>query len=346
VKALVEQNIIGSSKAIKKVIKTVLTHAKFPTPVIVTGETGTGKELAARGLHYAGPLSSKPFIAVNSSTFSDDLFVSELFGYKKGAFTDAKNDHPGLLSAAEGGSLFLDEIDSLSLKSQAALLRFLQEKEYRPIGCNKTHKANVRLIVASNHSLPDLVANGVFREDLYYRLLILTINMPPLRERREDIFELVEHFIVKLNKQYGLGKQGMSSDLLNLMLQHNWPGNVRELENTVHRLYLTSENDILEDVSELELFAPKDLKKNPQELKVNSSNSIACSEKLLRTGHMTFAGAKKQAVEAFEYSFVEQVMTFTNGNVTQAANLCGKERRAFGKLVKKYNIEKFSSSTI
>lgn len=338
-KALMEKNIIGQSHAIKKVIKAILVHAKFPTPVIVTGETGTGKELAARGLHYCGPLSSKPFIAVNCSTFSDDLFVSELFGYKKGAFTDARNDHPGLLAAAQGGSLFLDEIDSLSLKSQAALLRFLQEKEYRPIGCNTTYSADVRLIAATNHKLPELIAEGLFREDLYYRLMIVTINMPPLRERLDDIEDLIKHFITKLNHQYGLQRQNVSPELLSSMLQHHWPGNIRELENTIHRLYLTSETNILSDTEHLQLNQSA-----PSHLEKTNGAPVAFSETLLRARQITFAGAKRRAIEAFEHSFVQQVLTYTNGNVTQAATLCGKERRAFGKLVKKYNIEKLCSS--
>lgn len=337
-KELIEQNIVGHSDTIKKVIKTILLHTKFLAPLIITGETGTGKELAARGLHYSGPLAAKPFIAVNCSTFTNDLFVSELFGYKKGAFTDAKSDHHGLLSAAEGGTLFLDEIDSLSLKSQAALLRFLQEKEYRPIGCNKTHTANIRLIAATNKHLPDSITEGVFREDLYYRLLILTVHMPSLRDRCEDITDLVQHFIQKLNSQYGLSRIGVSPELLYNLHQHNWPGNVRELENTIHRLFLTSENDLIDDVSSLQ-FVPQ---KSNSGVETNTASlPFYFNEKQSELGQVTFAEAKKEAVEAFEYSFVQQVLNYTKGNITQAATLCGKERRAFGKLVKKYNINKY-----
>ena len=331
---ILESNIVGQSVAIRKVIKTIRVNAKFPTPVLITGDTGTGKELAARGLHYTGPSAHMPFIPVNCSTFTEDLFVSELFGYKKGAFTDAKRDQEGLLKAAEGGTLFLDEIDSLSLKSQAALLRFLQENEYRPIGSNQICKANIRLITATNRSLPDLIEQGEFREDLYYRLLILTVHMPSLRERAEDIRLLINTFIDKLNEQYKLDVKGISDAALDILCQHDWPGNVRELENTIHRLYLTCEGDYIDDLGGFKISSAK------RACVFTSSTPIACDEKLLESGKITFAEEKRRAVEAFEQSFVQHLLNYTNGNITQAANLCGKERRAFGKLVKKYNIER------
>ena len=331
---ILEHNIVGESAVIREVIKTIRVNARFPTPVLITGDTGTGKELAARGLHYSGPNASMPFIPVNCSTFSDDLFVSELFGYKKGAFTDAKKDQEGLLKAAEGGTLFLDEIDSLSLKSQAALLRFLQENEYRPIGSNQIFKANIRLVTATNRSLPDLIDEGRFREDLYYRLLILTVHMPPLRERVEDITLLVNKFIENLNAQYKLNVRGITSKALEILTLHDWPGNVRELENTIHRLYLTSEGEYINDLGSFNVS-------NKKRAYVFTSAPVAtCNEKLLESGKVTFAEEKKRAVEAFEQSFVQHLLNYTNGNITRAASLCGKERRAFGKLVKKYNIER------
>ncbi len=332
---MIEHNILGRSAAIQQVIKTIRVQSKYPTPVLISGETGTGKELAARGLHYSGPFASMPFIPLNCSTFNDELFTSELFGYKKGAFTDAKKDQVGLLTAAEGGSLFLDEIDSLSLKSQAALLRVIQEKEYRPIGSNEIKKTNVRLITATNRDLPKLIEEGKFREDLYYRLLILTLEMPPLRSRPEDIHLLVDHFIHKLNQQYELDVQGMSEQALERLYQHDWPGNVRELENTIHRLYLTCESS---EISQVDIPGVELAKKDNS---VHPSYAMPCDVQRLAEGKVTFSEEKKRAVEAFEQSFIEQVLNHTNGNITRAANLCGKERRAFGKLVKKYNIHKY-----
>jgi DNA-binding NtrC family response regulator len=334
VEEILDQNIAGSSSAIKSVIKTIGVLSKYQAPILITGETGTGKELAARGLHYSGACSSFPFLAVNCSTFTDDLFVSELFGHKKGAFTDAKNNHVGLLDAADGGSIFLDEIDSLSLRSQAALLRLLQEKEYRSIGSNTIRKANVRIIAATNHDLPELISNGLFREDLYYRLLILKIHMPALRDRLEDIEPLVENFVGKLNSQYSLGRTGVSPKVFRRLYQHDWPGNVRELENTIHRLYLTSEKDFIDEIDASHFVLPNsncgfkmEKSESPNKSWFNPTNS-------------TFADAKRKAVEDFEHTYVEQALNYTNGNVTRAASLCGKERRAFGKLIKKYNITK------
>jgi transcriptional regulator with PAS, ATPase and Fis domain len=242
------------------------------------------------------------------------------------------------LAAAEGGSLFLDEIDSLSLKSQAALLRVLQEKEYRPIGSNDIQTANSRLIAATNHNLPDLIHAGRFREDLYYRLLILNIHMPPLRERSEDIETLVASFIIKLNKEYGLDCDGVSQQVLDSLCQHSWPGNVRELENTIHRLYLTKEGRRIDTLDDLQ-FGPDSIGGMPQTGAIPGVQTCAEAD-------LTFSEAKRKAIEAFEHTFVRQVLDVTNGNVTKAATLCGKERRAFGKLVKKYKINKECSAYI
>lgn len=361
---LIENNIIGKSASIEHVRSTIETMAKYTAPVLITGETGTGKELVARGLHYNSGFADKPFIAINCSTFSDELFSSELFGYKKGAFTDAKNDKEGLLVSAAGGTIFLDEIDSLSLKSQAALLRVLQESEFRPIGSNVVLKANVRFIAAANCNLEALISNGEFRQDLYFRLFILSVNVPGLRERREDIGLLTEHFIQKLNAQYGLNKQGISLNLLKRFKRYDWPGNVRELENTIHRYYLLAKGNLLDETSMLDLATNDKSSANYQTPQLplnagpgheqehehsnilNRENQLSSStvkesslENHLDPSHINFSDAKRQAIESFESRFVSRLLKFTNGNITKAASLCGKERRAFGKLVKKYNIK-------
>jgi DNA-binding NtrC family response regulator len=331
--SIIDNNIIGKSALIREVKSLIKVNAQYPAPVLITGETGTGKELAARALHYSGIFADKPFIAINCSTFTDELFASELFGYKKGAFTDAKSDKEGLLTAARGGTIFLDEIDSLSMKSQTVLLRLLQESEFRAVGSSQTEKANVRIIAAANCNLCDRIKAGEFRQDLYFRLFILTVSMPPLRQRSEDIELLVTHFIDKLNSQYGLERTGISSQLLDKMTQHDWPGNVRELENTIHRYYLLSATPIISQSIALDFGAVDEQPASPVERSETTSEAPNSQE-------LDFCCAKRKAIESFERNFVLQVLHQANGNVTRAAGLCGKERSAFGKLIKKYDIKR------
>lgn len=340
---IIDSNIIGKSQVIVQMRNSIKAMAQYPATVLITGETGTGKELVARGLHYGGGLVNKPFIAINCSTFSDELFASELFGYKKGAFTDAKNDKEGLLSSVNGGTIFLDEIDSLSLKSQAALLRVLQESEFRPIGSNEVLKTNVRFIAAANCDLELKIENHDFRQDLYFRLFILSIKVPALRDRKEDIALLVEHFIEKLNSQYGLNKTGASDRLLNWFYSHHWPGNIRELENCVHRYYLLANGELL-DSTEIEKSSTSLIRQEDDKPKHSSLYDDIAVKELDENGNiqdvdLIFSSAKRVAIEKFEAKFVSRLLVLTNGNVTKAANLCGKERRAFGKLVKKYHIK-------
>lgn len=341
---LIESNIVGESQVIKKVKTLIKINAQYPAPVLITGETGTGKELAARGLHYSGVFADKPFIAINCSTFSDELFASELFGYKKGAFTDAKTDKDGILLAAAGGTVFLDEIDSLSLKSQTALLRLLQESEFRPVGSSQTIKANVRIIAAANCDLTERIEQGEFRQDLYFRLFILTVKMPPLRTRKDDIEPLIAHFITKLNNQYGLQRTGMSAALIDKFRHYHWPGNVRELENMIHRYYLLASGPVIGEMGEIGQLDDIDMATDNDVAEVVSSDVQPKVEMLQRCEEgeqsFDFCDAKRKAIEAFEQKFVSQILHYAKGNVTKAANLCGKERRAFGKLVKKYNINR------
>lgn len=344
-------NIIGESSAIKKVRFLIATHGRYDAPVLITGETGTGKELAARGLHYTGSRRGQAFVAINCATLTDDLFMSEVFGHVKGAFTDAKKNKKGLLESADKGTLFLDEIDSLSLKSQAALLRFLQEKEYRPVGSETTYTADVRLIASANCDLEARIKQGLFRADLYYRLYILSVHMPPLRHRDGDISILVSHFIAQFDYQYGIGLKTLSPELLSLFEQLDWPGNVRELENLIHRLYLCSTYKVigiqdLDDGSSVISTLQQDERSIQSAL--TDSHHVNCDYDIGSTipeNDYNFSRDKRVAVEQFEKCYVEKVLQKTQGNVTLAAQICGKERRAFGKLVKKYNIKKASFST-
>ncbi|ASP39820.1 Fis family transcriptional regulator [Bacterioplanes sanyensis] len=342
-------NIIGQSPQLQHALASIQIQAQYDAPVLVTGETGTGKELAARGLHYAGQRSARPFVAVNCATLTTELFASELFGHKRGAFTDARHDKKGLLMEADQGTLFLDEIDSLSLASQGALLRFLQESEFRPVGSEKTYRCNVRLIASSNCDLLQCVERGSFRRDLYYRLYILAVHMPPLRERRQDIPLLVEHFLRQFSSQYGLGLKRVSPALMSALVESPWQGNVRELENTLHRLCLLTPGECIE----LEHFA---LGGKPGKSHV-SADETACepsahSESALpilplpsREEGYNFADDKRLAVEQFEKRYVVHMLELADGNITRAAALCGKDRRAFGKLVKKYDVKKIVITT-
>ncbi len=338
---IIEKNIIGQSASILDLKENIKSLSNYTATLLISGETGTGKELVARGLHYSGCLSRKPFIAINCSTFTDELFISELFGYKKGAFTDAKNDKEGLLSSANGGTIFLDEIDSLSLKSQASLLRVLQESEYRPIGSNETLKVNVRFIVATNSNLEEKIKEGLFRQDLYFRIFILSISIPPLRERKSDIPLLVKHFIDKLNCQYLLNRTSVTADSMAYLTSQSWPGNIRELENCIHRHYLLSKDELIDIQSSDKKFI-KDTPPTITEPHLSLNDTMTFTLPLMENNAdelLNFSDAKRAAIETFEAKFVSRILYVCDGNVTQAAKLCGKERRAFGKMVKKYNIK-------
>lgn len=337
---VINDNIIGDSKIILDLKRKVKELSKYTATLLISGETGTGKELVARGLHYGGILAGKPFIAVNCSTFSDDLFTSELFGYKRGAFTDAKNDKEGILSSVNGGTIFLDEIDSLSLKSQASLLRVLQELEFRPIGSTQVLKTNARFIAATNSNLQEKIDQGKFRQDLYFRLFILSINVPPLRDRQEDIPTLCNHFLDKLNTQYGLNKDSISPSLMSYLINKKWPGNVRELENCLHRYYLLSPGNTV-DLQEYDShkISVKESDESIREIISSEDISIPLDFDNENKEYINFSDAKRIAIESFEAKFVSRLLYMCQGNITKAAKLCGKERRAFGKMVKKYNIK-------
>ena len=231
-------DIVAKSDAMRGVLDTLPRIADSASTVLIEGESGTGKELVARAIHDLSPRSKKPFVAVNCAALPDTLLESELFGYKAGAFTDATRDKPGRFAAAEGGTLFLDEIGDVSAAMQAKLLRVLQERVYEPLGSVESRRANVRVIAATNRDLKALVREKAFREDLYYRVNVIRISLPPLRERRGDIPLLVEHFISKFNALEGKNVAGVSQRALLLIMRHDYPGNVRELENVVEHAFV------------------------------------------------------------------------------------------------------------
>jgi transcriptional regulator with PAS, ATPase and Fis domain len=212
--------------------------AETSSTVLIDGETGTGKELFARAIHNLSPRSKKPFVAVNCGALPDTLLESELFGYKAGAFTDARKDKPGRVATAEGGTLFLDEIGDVSAALQVRLLRFIQERVYEPLGSTQPVRADVRMIAATNKNLTELVQSNHFRDDLYYRINVVRLQIPPLRERMEDIPLLVDHFVARLNALQGKEVTGVSDEVLSCLMSYHYPGNVRELENIIERSFV------------------------------------------------------------------------------------------------------------
>jgi len=247
-------DIISKNHEIRRILSFLPDIATSDSTVLIEGPTGSGKELFARAIHNLSGRARRKYVAVNCGALPDTLLESELFGYKKGAFTDAKQDKPGRFALAEGGTLFLDEIGDISTALQVKLLRILQEKEYEPLGGTSTVKANVRVVTATNKSLADLAARGVFREDLYYRLNVLKIVLPPLEQRREDIPLLIDHFIHKFAIQQGKEIEGISQDVLSRLMAYDYPGNVRELQNVIeHAVVLCRDNEIAVDHLPFEL---------------------------------------------------------------------------------------------
>jgi len=238
-------NMVAKSKVMQSVFALAEKAAQYNTTVLISGESGTGKELIARGIHFTGARSEKPLVPVNCGGIPENLLESELFGYKKGAFTGADRNKKGLFEEADGGTIFLDEIGELSMPLQVKLLRVLQGNEIRPIGDSKTKQVDVRVIAATAKNLEDEIKVGTFREDLFYRLNVLPIKLPPLRERPEDVPLLSEHFLVRFNKKFDKNIERLASQAMSLLLKYTWPGNVRELENAMERAVILTDNTIL-----------------------------------------------------------------------------------------------------
>ena len=257
-KAVVEQRheIVGSSAAIRQVIERIEKVAPTPARLLITGENGTGKELVARAVHRLSPRASHAFVEVNCAAIPSELIESELFGHVKGSFTGAFADRVGKFELADGGTLFLDEVGDMSPAAQSKVLRVLQEGVITPIGTARTVKVDVRVIAATNKKLEDEIAAGRFREDLLYRLNVVPIDVPPLRARREDVPQLVEHFVAQLAVQQGLGPRTFSTAAVERLRRHQWPGNVRELRNTVERLMILANGDVVDEADVTRMVGP------------------------------------------------------------------------------------------
>ena len=317
---------LGSSAAFSTATRAIERIASFDATTLVQGETGTGKELAARAVHYLSTRRDHPFVPVNCGAIPESLFESELFGHKKGAFTDAKDTKAGLVAHAEGGTLFLDEIECLSPKGQVALLRFLQDQSYRPIG-GRSQTANVRIVAAGNQDLAQMMQAGEFRQDLYYRLALLTLTMPPLRARTGDAELLAMHFIATGSERFRVPLKSLHTSTLEWFRRYHWPGNVRELENLIYREILLSETtDIRIDVD-----TPTERAEDRRQKQ---------GRRLPSWSGMPYRRAKSTVLNEFEQQYLISLLTQTKGNVTAAARLAGKERRSFGRLLEKNDIDK------
>ncbi|HEU0202101.1 MAG TPA: sigma-54 dependent transcriptional regulator [Burkholderiaceae bacterium] len=315
-----ENIIVGCSPAHARMMVRLKRIAARQAPALIEGETGSGKELAARAIHYAGPRRAGPFVPVNCGAIPDALVESELFGHERGAFTDARRARRGLVAEASGGTLFLDEVDALSPRAQVTLLRFLQDQRFRPVGTTRELTTDVLVIAAANRPLAQLVAHNEFRSDLMYRLKVLHLILPPLRERAGDAELLAEHFIRHFARKYGMPCKTLHPATLGWMRRYAWPGNVRELENWIHREFLMCAGGQIVASDE----APGE---------VDAATQTREEGALMR-----FAAAKAEAVRRFEHDYIVRALRCAQGNVSRAAQLAGKERRAFGKLMKKYGI--------
>lgn len=320
--------MLGQSRAFGQMRAQLHCYARCDVQVLIEGETGTGKELAAREIHYASERGDRPFVPVNCGALPDNLIENELFGHERGAYTDAKSAQPGLIDHAHGGTLFLDEVDSLSIKAQVTLLRFLENNEYRPVGGGAARVSSARVVAATNASLEAQVAAGLFRRDLQYRLNALHVRLPPLREREGDVPMLAEHFLQQIAQRLGRPAKRWADEALRLLDAYAWPGNVRELENVVLRAYLGTDGAVIDT------FILDGLIASTPNVSSNPSAKMFLGETELH-----YVSAKQNAVCAFERSYLFGLMTKTAGNISAAARISGTDRRQLGKLLKKHRIE-------
>jgi two-component system, NtrC family, response regulator GlrR len=315
-------HFIGSSAPFRTIVRQLPLLARTDASVVVTGETGTGKELVAQALHRLGPRARHPFVAVNCGALVDTLLEGELFGHERGAFTDARERRQGLIVEAAGGTVFLDEVEALSPRAQVALLRVLQERTVRRLGSAVEQRVDVRFVAATNVSLEGLLRSGRFRLDLYYRLCVFSLTLPPLRERRDDIMSLAEFFIAR--QAPGPITPKLSPKAANALLAYDWPGNVRELESAIVRAVHVVEEGVVQ-VTDLGLPHPRDVDGKRMSMLGPSS--------------APYKIAKRQALHTFERQYLTRLMTEHGGNVTHAARAAGKERRDLGKLLKRHRLE-------
>ncbi|MFH1984832.1 MAG: sigma-54 dependent transcriptional regulator [Pseudomonadota bacterium] len=323
IKAIGEMHAFGkmvaASHSMQALFRLAEKVAQFDTTVLITGESGTGKELVAKGIHFASPRCNKPMIPVNCGSIPENLMESELFGHRKGAFTGAERHHSGLFREADGGTIFLDEIGELPLTLQVKLLRVLQEGEVRPVGSDRSLKINVRVIAATAKRLTEEIKNGLFREDLYYRLNVMNLQIPPLAERKEDILPLVQLFIDRYNEALDKKVRGVSPDAMSRLYEYAWPGNVRELENIIQRAVVLSDGDILK-TSTL-----------PEYLSAHTKESAGA-------GALLEGDSLKVARQTLEAVMIRKALEKTGWNRTHAAKLLEISHPSLLSKMKTYDI--------
>jgi two-component system response regulator GlrR len=308
---------IGVSPAASAIKNKLIQIAPHNVTVLLQGETGTGKELCAKLIHYLSSRSQGPFVPVNCGAVPVELFENEFFGHKKGAYTHADTSENGLVYSADNGTLFLDEIEALPVTAQVKLLRFIEEKTYRPLGQSSTLSADVRLIAATNKNLNELVKAGKFREDLYYRLSGICLSIPPLREKREDIPLLVEHFVKRFSALYSKNILGVKPEAMMHLILYHWQGNVREMENVIQQAIILNNGNWIE-VENLDFSIYQKSRRHPGG---------------------SFQKVKSDYIESFERSYLVSALKVFNGNISRAAKFAGKDRREFYKLIKKYRLD-------
>lgn len=334
------ENIIGDAPAMHDVFATVGQVANSRATVLLLGETGTGKEMIAKAIHYNSPRKDKPFVRVNCGAMTSTLLESELFGHVKGSFTGAIRDKIGRFEAADGGTIFLDEIGTLEPQLQVKLLRVLQEREFERVGDTNTVKVDVRVIAATNIDLQEAVAKNTFREDLFYRLNVVSIYLPPLRNRREDIPRLIDHFLDKYNNINERKLRRISREMLNVMLRYPWPGNVRELENCIERAVVLSQSeDFTEDLLPLNvrMFAAQRKHNSPTETLESLVKRLAdqaISDYELREGEIY-----QLVIDQIEHALIDKALHKCSGIKTKAADFLGINRNTLNKKVKELNID-------
>ncbi|HOY64672.1 MAG: Nitrogen assimilation regulatory protein [bacterium ADurb.Bin236] len=320
------ENIIGGSETMRDVYRVIDRIKDTWTNVLVTGESGSGKELVARAVHFSGAFKHKPFVTVDCASLSENLLESELFGHVKGAFTSAHRDKTGYFETADGGTVFLDEIAEFSSHLQTRLLRVIQEGEFSRVGETASRRVKVRIIAATNRNLEQAVRSGAFREDLFYRLNVISINVPPLRKRIEDIPDLVEFFLSKFNKKFGKNISSVSSDALAVFAEYDWPGNVRELENLMERTFIFCDDDVMR-VHHLQ-----------EPLKTIAG--LAKTEAVPDLTDLNYKDAKEAVIRRFGREYFEELLEKCEGNISEAARRSGIDRGCFYRLIKKFNVDK------
>ncbi len=317
------KELIGESPVMRRLLACIGTVAATDETVLITGDTGTGKELAARTIHRMSRRAGGPFVAVNCPAIPESILESELFGYKKGAFTSAVSDKKGLFEAARGGTIFLDEVADIPLSVQTKLLRVLQEKEFKPLGDTASVKVDVRVLASTNQDIDVKIEKGLFRDDLYYRLNVVTVRMPTLQERTEDIPLLASHFLRRYAHEFGRDIRGLSDSAVARLCERRWRGNVRELQNVIKRAVIFSSGPEIrgEDID------------NPAGMPRGGEFG---DDSLLSLDYRT---ARTRVLENFTVSFVGNLLRRTGGNVTRAARLAGMERQSLQQLLRRYNID-------